>query len=64
MLIVKVLQGENIDRAIKRYRQKIKRTHQIKKLRENQQFTKKSLEKRELLAKAKFKEEYIRKNEQ
>lgn len=63
MLIVKVVQGENIDRAIKRYRNKIRKTMQIKKIRASQQFTKKSDQKRELKAKAMYREEYLKSQE-
>ena len=63
MLITKVISGENIDRAIKRYRNKVRKTLQIKQLRENQQFTKKSQVKREQKAKAIYREEYLRSQE-
>lgn len=63
MLITKVMSGENIDRAIKRYRNKIRKTMQIKQLRDNQQFTKKSQLKREQKAKAVYREEYLRNQE-
>lgn len=64
MLIIKVVQGENIDRAIKRYRNKIRKTLQIKQLRQNQQFTKKSILRREEIAKAVYREEYRKNQEQ
>lgn len=63
MLIIKVIQGENIERALKRFRQKFRNTQQMKQIRNNKQFTKKSQEKREELAKAVYKEEFIRKSE-
>ena len=63
MLIIKVEKGENIDRAIKRYRSKIRKTLQIKQIRDNQQFTKKSEVKREQKAKAVYREEYLRDQE-
>lgn len=63
MLIIKVVQGENIERALKRFRQKFRNTQQMKQIRNNKQFTKKSQQKREELAKAVYKEEYIRKAE-
>lgn len=64
MLIIKVMQGENIDRAIKRYRKKVRKTQLIKELRDNQQYTKKSQQKREMIAKAVYKEEYLNEQEQ
>ncbi len=63
MLIIKIFPGENIDRAIKRYRNKIRKTKQIKQLRENQQFTKKSIQKREQKIKAVYREEYLNNQE-
>lgn len=64
MLIIKIPQGENIERALKRYRQKVRNTQQLKQIRDNQQFTKKSQEKREEVAKAIYREEYLRKEEE
>jgi len=63
MLIITIKPGEHIDRAIKRYKQKIRKTKQIQNLRNKQHFTKKSQERREEIAKAKFKEEYERSKE-
>lgn len=63
MLIISVKPGENIDRAIKRYKQKVRKTKQVQNLRSKQHFTKKSQLRREEIAKAKFKEEYDRSQE-
>ncbi len=63
MLIIKVNPGENIDRAIKRYRNKIRMTKQVKQIRDNQQFTKKSVQKREQKIKAVYREEFLRNQE-
>ncbi|WP_372766709.1 30S ribosomal protein S21 [Lutibacter sp.] len=52
MLIIQVKEGENIDRALKRYKQKTRRTKLINNLRDQKQFTKKSVKKRMKLAKA------------
>jgi len=64
MLKIKLVPGENIERALKRYRNKVRNTKQLKHIRDNQEFTKKSKEKREQLAKAVYKNEYIKKNEE
>ncbi len=64
MLIINVKQGENIERALKRYKQKVKKTKQLRNLREKQFFTKKSQLRREEIAKAAYKEEFERKQEQ
>jgi len=63
MLIIKLVPGENIERALKRYRNKVRRTQQLKRIRNNQEFTKKSEEKREDLKKAIHKNEYLKRNE-
>ncbi|WP_318312136.1 small ribosomal subunit protein bS21 [Flagellimonas crocea] len=64
MLKIKIVPGENIERALKRYRNKVRSTQQLKRIRENQQFTKKSKEKRETLAKAVYKNEFLKRNEE
>lgn len=43
MLIIPVKDGENIDRALKRYKRKFDRTRVIRHLRANKQFTKPSV---------------------
>ena len=52
MLIVKLNKGENINRALKRFKTKVKRTKLIKQIRDNQHFTKPSTKRREQLKKA------------
>ena len=56
MLIIQVRDGENIDRALKRYKQKTRRTKLINTIRERKQFDKKSVHKRKKLAKAAYKQ--------
>ncbi len=46
MLIIQVKEGENIDRALKRYKQKTRRTKLINNLRDQKQFVKKSVKNR------------------
>lgn len=64
MLIIRIIPGENIDRALKRYRHKVKSTKQNRKLKQNQEFTKKSQKKRLELAKAIYQNEYHKNNEE
>ena len=52
MLIVKLKKGENINRALKRFKTKVKRTKLIKQIRDNQHFEKPSIKKRNQLKKA------------
>ena len=59
MLIIPVKSSEKIDRALKRYKTKVRNTKQIRTLRKNQYFTKKSQERREEIEKAIYREKYI-----
>nr|WP_317631195.1 30S ribosomal protein S21 [uncultured Flavobacterium sp.] len=43
MLIIPIKDGENIDRALKRYKRKFDKTKVVKQLRARQQFTKPSV---------------------
>lgn len=54
MLIVEVKQGENIERALKKFKNKVRKVKQIQQLRENQHFTKKSVARRSEIGKAKY----------
>jgi small subunit ribosomal protein S21 len=54
MLIIPVKDGENIDRALKRYKRKFDRTKTMKKLRDRKQFTKPSVSKRAQKIKAQY----------
>ncbi|MCB0435653.1 MAG: 30S ribosomal protein S21 [Mangrovimonas sp.] len=60
MLIITIKSGEHIERAIKRYKNKVRKTKLVQQLRSNQYFTKKSQARREEIAKAKYKEDYER----
>lgn len=63
MLIIPIKPGEHIDRALKRYKQKVRKTKQVERLRNSQHFTKPSEARREQLAKARHKEAYQRSQE-
>ena len=54
MLIIPVKEGENIDRALKRFKRKFDKTGVMRKLRTRQQFTKKSVERRKEVQKAQY----------
>jgi len=54
MLIIPVKDGENIDRALKRFKRKFDRTKTMKMLREKKQFTKPSVLKRKDMQKAQY----------
>lgn len=59
MIIIQVKKGENIDRALKRYKYKVIKTRQIEKLREKQEFVKKSVKRREQKMKAIYKQSLV-----
>ncbi|ARN79190.1 30S ribosomal protein S21 [Nonlabens spongiae] len=54
MLIIPVKDGENIDRALKRFKRKFDRTGKMRELRSRQQFTKPSVAKRAQKIKAQY----------
>jgi small subunit ribosomal protein S21 len=54
MLIIKVKEEENIDRALKRYKRKFDKTKKMKLLRGRKQFKKPSVVNRALHIKAKY----------
>lgn len=63
MLIVPVKEGENIERALKKFKKKFERTGTVKELRNRQHFTKPSVERREEIKKAIYKEKLQREEE-
>jgi small subunit ribosomal protein S21 len=54
MLIIPVKDGENIDRALKRFKRKFQRTKAMSQLRERKQFIKPSVKKRQQFKKAAY----------
>ena len=56
MLIIPLKEGENIERALKRYKKKFERTGVLRELRDRQQFTKPSIERRQEKLKAAYKQ--------
>jgi small subunit ribosomal protein S21 len=54
MLIIPVKDGENIDKALKRYKRKFDRTGVMRQLRSRQQFTKPSVSRRAEVQKAQY----------
>lgn len=58
MLIIEVKDNENIDRALKRYKRKYRRTKVREELRRRKHFTKPSVERRNELLDAIYREKY------
>lgn len=54
MLIVKINQGENLEKALKTLKSKVIKTKQTQKLFERREYTKKSVLKRAQILKAKY----------
>ncbi|MBT8385076.1 MAG: 30S ribosomal protein S21 [Bacteroidia bacterium] len=54
MLIIPVKDGENIDRALKRFKRKFDRTKTMKQLRDRKHFTKPSVNRRSQIQKAQY----------
>lgn len=52
MIIIPVKEGENIDKALKKFKRKFEKTGVIKELRERQKYTKPSIVNREMRLKA------------
>ena len=52
MIIIPIKEGENIERALKKFKRKFEKTGVMKELRSRQAFTKPSVEKREAIKKA------------
>lgn len=56
MLIIPIKEGENIDRALKKYKKKFEKTGTMRQLRARKQFTKPSIENRQMKLKAAYKQ--------
>lgn len=52
MIVIPVKEGENIERALKKFKRKFEKTGVIKELRERQAFTKPSVKKRMTMQRA------------
>ena len=57
MLIIPVKEGENIDRALKRYKRKTRNTKLLINLKEHRHYTKKSVKRRKKMEKASYKQQ-------
>lgn len=64
MLIIKRTAGESIERTLKKYKNKVRKTKQLKRIRDKQEFTKKSKLRRDRLVKAIYRDRYIKNQEE
>lgn len=63
MIVIPVKEGENIDRALKRFKRKFEKTGVVKELRNRQAFTKPSVKRRDEIKKAIYVQQ-LRNNEE
>jgi small subunit ribosomal protein S21 len=54
MIVVPIKEGENIERALKKFKRKFEKTGTMREIRSRQAFTKPSIERREELKKAAY----------
>ncbi|MDD4514879.1 30S ribosomal protein S21 [Massilibacteroides sp.] len=54
MIVVPLKEGENIERALKKFKRKFEKTGIVKELRGRQAFTKPSVEKRKMMMRAAY----------
>lgn len=60
MLIIKVKEGENIDKALRRYKRKFEKTGVLREIRDRKEFKKPSEIKRQKTSRAVYREELRR----
>ena len=63
MLIVQIKEGDNIEKALKKYKKKFEKAGVLKQLRSRQSFTKPSVERRGQVLKAVYREKMAREEE-
>jgi len=63
MIIVEVKEGENLEKALRRYKKKFERLGVLKEVRRRMYFTPPSVEKREIQKKAVRRQQYMTDNE-
>lgn len=61
MLIINIKENESIDKALKRFKKKFEKTGVLKELRRRTYFEKPSVERREEIKKAIYKDNYFKK---
>lgn len=63
MIVVPIKEGENIERALKKFKRKFEKTGVMRELRQRQAFTKDSIVRRDKIAKAIYVQQ-LRRNEE
>ncbi len=59
MLKIEIKEGENIERALKRYKRKYRKTKVLDRIRNRQFYTKDSAQRRETQKKAEYRQKYL-----
>ncbi|WP_108424110.1 30S ribosomal protein S21 [Flagellimonas amoyensis] len=59
MLKIEVKPGESIERALKRYKRKYRNTKRLDEIRDRQEYTKKSVERRKAVKKAAYRQKFL-----
>lgn len=59
MLIIDAREAESIDKALKNYKKKFEKAGIVKELRRRQSFTKPSIERRQEIIKARYKQQFV-----
>lgn len=62
MLKIEIKEGENIDRALKRYKRKYRRTKVLDEIKNREHYVKQSTQRRETIKKAEYRQKYELKN--
>ncbi len=62
MIIIKVKEGESIDRALRRYKKKFEKTGVLKEVRARMYYEKPSVKKREMYKRARRRQEHFAKD--
>ena len=63
MLKIEIKEGENIERALKRYKRKYRNVKLMREIRERKEYTKKSTKRRQTIKKAQYREKYLNREE-
>jgi small subunit ribosomal protein S21 len=62
MLKIEIKEGENIERALKRYKRKYRRTKVLDEIKGRKHYVKQSKQRRETLKKAEYRQKYLEEN--
>ncbi|WP_149276669.1 30S ribosomal protein S21 [Pareuzebyella sediminis] len=64
MLKIELKEGESIDRALKRYKRKYRKTQVLQNIKQREHYVKQSTQNREMIKKAAYRQKYELENEE